>query len=185
MAELVQLILELSNSVMEILTISIVGICILNNLNLQVGDTVVLIEAMTLDCIIIPKATLKVIIDRLFQVFIDTIENSRTCRDTIIHPFGTIKRKELVMGGSPKQDLNIYFVIPEDLKVFNISKTTTQILRSPLLVFKGGFIYNPSKPTLASNIGFFWVLPNNHKFVGWEFGYDRTVNFKVGLRFGI
>lgn len=144
----------------------------------QVSDTVVRIDT------IIHTVTHQVTIDRPVPVYIDTISNIRTYRDTIFHPFGTIKREEMIMGEILKQDLNIDLKIPETLRTLTVMNSTTQTVRSPLVFVTGGFRYSPSEQSLVPTIGLLGIISGYRLGIGANIGLNGTVwfNFCIKLR---
>ena len=171
-------------SALLLLVISLIGNYFQPSMRKPVVETLFVTDTLVQVDTIIHTVTQHVTIDRPVPVYIDTTSNIRTYRDTIFHPFGTIKREELVLGEILKQDLHIDFKIPETLRTLTVTNSTTQTVRSPLLFMTGGFRYNTAAQTLMPTIGILWVTPGHQYTLGLEVDLDRTVSVRVGIRLG-
>ncbi len=131
MAELVKLILELSSSVIEIPSIFITGICILNSFNFLIGGIVIIPGALARVNNLIHVTTGQ--ITSIFPVaayFNPTLYIPKF-PEVVLHPCDLVRQVALVPGVMLQQDSAVYQTIPNAFNSKSRNTLTTRTIRSP------------------------------------------------------
>ena len=131
MTKLNQLIFELSSSVMEIPTISIAGICILNTLNLLIVGIVGVLGAHALVYSLIHVKTGQITSMLPVAVYINPMSHFRILLDVIYHPCDLVIQKAQFQGESMKPYIEVYQKILKALNSKPINNPTNKSNRSP------------------------------------------------------
>ena len=153
MAELVQLILELSNSVMEIPTISVAGICLLNTLNLLIVGIVGVLGAHALVYSLIHVKTGQITSMFPVAVYFNPTSHFRRLNDVIHHPCDLVGQETLVPGDMLKLDIDVYQKIPNTLNSKPINNPTNRIICGLLKFGNPGVESRPQSSFIACCLG--------------------------------
>ena len=141
---------------------------------IQVSDTVVRVDT------IYKEVTQHVVVEKPVPVYVDTLKNLRTYRDTIFLPYGTIKGEQIVLGELIKKDLQVDFKIPEVYRTLEINNTVTRSVRNRMLFTTVG-VRTDFDHHASPGIGVAFI-PNGHRYLfGLEVGLDGMVRGRVGV----
>ena len=137
-------------------------------------DTVIRIDT------IIHTVKQQVTIERPVPVYIDTTANTRTYRDTVFLPYGTIRGEQVVVGELLRKDLQVDFRIPEVYKTLEVKNTVTRVARNRMLF--GTIGMRSDFKNHASPVFGVAYIPNGHQYmVGLDIGADGQISTKVGF----
>lgn len=141
---------------------------------ITVSDTVVQVDT------IYREITHHIEVEKPVPVYVDTTANIRTYRDTIYHPYGTIKGEQIVFGEMLKRDLQLDLKIPEVYRTLEVNNTVTRSVRSRMLFATIGLrtdCYHYASPIFGVT-----YIPNGHRYMfGVEVGVDGHVLASVGV----
>ena len=163
-----------------LLIISLAGNFFQYNLRKPVVETVFETDTLIQVDTIIHAVTQQVTIDRPVPVYIDTIANIRTYRDTIYLPYVTIRGEQVVVGELLRKDFQVDLKIPEVYRTLEVNNTVTRSVRNRMLFATIGLrtdFHHHSSP-------FFGVayIPSCHRYIfGIDYGLDHKISAKVGF----
>ena len=141
---------------------------------IQVSDTVVRIDT------IYKEVTQHVVVENPVPVYVDTLKNLRTYRDTIFLSYGTIKGEQVVFGEMLKRELQFDLKIPEVYRTLEINNTVTRSVRNRMLFATIGL--RTDFKHYASPVFGVAFIPNGHRYLfGLEVGLDKQISARVGV----
>ncbi len=131
MAELVKLILELSSSVIEIPSIFIAGICILNSFNFLIVGIVIIPGALARVKSLIQVTTGQITSIFPVAVYFNSTSYIPRFLEVMLHPRDLVRQVALVTGVMLQQDIAVYQTIPNAFNSKSRNTVTTRTIRSP------------------------------------------------------
>ena len=143
-------------------------------------ETVTVRDTISRTDTVLRIVTNRVVVEKPVPVLVDTATNTRTYRDTIYHPYGTIRREEVVIGEMIKKDLVLDLQIPEITHTLTVNNTITRTVRSRLLYATAGIRTDydgKAYPTLGAT----YVLKDHKIMFGADYGFDRSISARVGF----
>ena len=163
-----------------LLIISLAGNFFQYNLRKPVVETVFETDTLVRVDTIFHTITQQITIEKPVPVYIDTIANIRTYRDTIYLPYGTIRGEQVVVGELLRKDLKVDFKIPEVYRTLEVNNTITRSVRNRMSFATIGMrtdFHHHSSPLFGVA-----YIPQRHKYLfGLEVGLDGQISGKVGF----
>ena len=145
-----------------------------------VVETVTVRDTLSRVDTVVRVITNRVVVDKPVPVSVDTTNNIRTYKDTIHHPFGTIRRQELVFGELLKKEIDFDLHIPEITRTITVNQVTTNTVRNRLLYGTVGLISDPEGKTFPS-FGAIYVLKDHKIVFGADYGLNKSISARVGF----
>jgi hypothetical protein len=113
-------------------------------------------------------------------VFIDSVKNITTHRDTFLHQYGWIATNETVSGELLSKGIEFGFNIPEYYKTQAVTKNVTRTVRNNLFFANGGIMTDFSGK-ITTAIGGTYVWNNHRNILSLNVGLKRQISVSAGF----
>ena len=143
-------------------------------------ETIVEIDTIIeLDTMYIPD-TGEFVLSGPEPVFIDSVINIVTHRDTFLHKYGWISTTEKVRGELLSKGIQYNFDIPEYYKTRTITNTVTRTVRNNLFFAKGGIMTDFSGKVTPA-IGGTYIWNNQRNILSLNVGLNSQISVSAGF----